>query len=138
MLKRKKPFRNIPKHVTKIARKLRQNLTECEKLLWERLSNKKLNGLRFRRQHPIGRYIADFYNHENRLVVEVDGKIHEKQKEYDLNRENFLKTNGYKVIRFKNDDIKSNMEIVLETILKNTKTGYNPYKSSSGGFRGLS
>ena len=122
MVKRKKQFRDIPRYVTEIARDLRQNMTESEQTLWNRLSNKKLSGLRFRRQHPIGRYIADFYNHENRLVIELDGEIHNKQREYDYNRDKFLKASGYKVIRFTNKDINTNIEEVVRTILKNTKT----------------
>ena len=98
-------------------------MTECEQALWNILSNKKLNGLRFRRQHPISRYIADFYNHENRLVIELDGEIHDKQREYDYNRDKFLEASGYKVIRFTNKDIKTNIEEVVRTILKNIKTG---------------
>ena len=68
------------------ARLLRENMTYPEKLLWEKLKGKQICGLRFRRQHPIDLFIADFYCHEARLVVEVDGEIHKQKKEYDDGR----------------------------------------------------
>jgi very-short-patch-repair endonuclease len=91
-------------------------MTESEKILWEKLSGKKLEGFRFRRQHPIGRYIADFYNHEKKLIIEIDGDIHGKQKEYDKNRDRHLKAHGYTLIRIKNEEIKNNIESVINTI----------------------
>ncbi|MEJ0106852.1 MAG: endonuclease domain-containing protein [Bacteroidota bacterium] len=70
------------------SRELRQVSTEAEKLLWAELRNRKLNGLKFRRQHPIDKYIADFYCHEKKIVIEVDGVVHDKKenKEYDQAR----------------------------------------------------
>ena len=70
------------------AMELRRTMTEAEIILWNELRNKKLNGYKFRRQHPIKNYVADFYCHEARLVVEVDGEIHkdESTKEYDEKR----------------------------------------------------
>jgi very-short-patch-repair endonuclease len=77
------------------TKKLRQNLTEAEKLLWDLLRSKETLGHRFRRQHPFGNYILDFYNHKLKLCIEVDGEYHlqEEQKEKDADREEFLKFN---------------------------------------------
>jgi very-short-patch-repair endonuclease len=93
-------------------------MTKAEEVLWEVLRGNKLNGHKFRRQHPIGLYIVDFYNHKNNLVVEVDGDYHdtEDQKLKDIERTKFLEFNGLKVIRFKNDDVLSDLSFVLEKI----------------------
>jgi len=97
------------------AMELRRTMTEAEIILWNELRNKKLNGYKFRRQHPIKNYVADFYCHEARLVVEVDGEIHkdESTKEYDEKRTHDLKEFGIKVIRFANKDILNTIDEVL-------------------------
>ena len=92
------------------ARILRKNMTYSEQLLWERLKNKQICGIRFRRQHPIDFFIADFYCHEAKLVVEVDGEIHDQQKEYDDGRSAEMEKYHIKVIRFNNSDIVNNIE----------------------------
>ena len=86
-----------PKYVVKLAQELRLKLTPAEEMLWSRIGNKQLDGLRFRSQHPIGRYIADYYCHELKLVVEVDGDIHDGRQEYDENRDAFLAADGYTI-----------------------------------------
>lgn len=88
-------------------------MTEAERILWACLSKKQLNGARFRKQHPIGDYIADFYCHEYRLVVEVDGGVHQQRKEYDANRSHEMSTVGIRVIRFSNEEIIFDLESVL-------------------------
>ena len=98
------------------ARILRENMTQYEKLLWDRLKQKQVCGLRFRRQHPIDFFIADFYCHEARLVVEIDGEIHECQKEYDDGRSAEMERFYIKVIRFKNSDVKNNINRVISKI----------------------
>jgi very-short-patch-repair endonuclease len=118
--KKQKLYKDIPKHVTLLSRKLRNNMTESEKILWAKISKKQLNGLKFRRQFPIGRYIADFYNHERKLIIEIDGSIHNEQKDYDKNRENNLEAHGYSIIRFTNDEVINNIDLVLEKILEKT------------------
>jgi len=82
-------------------------MTGAEKILWKELKNRNLNGLKFRRQHPIHFYIADFYCHEKRLVIEVDGEIHKRRavKEHDENRSAELDRLGINVIRFTNDQV---------------------------------
>lgn len=100
------------------AKALRRSATEAEQILWQQLRNKKLNGLKFRRQHPIDKWIADFYCHEKKLVIELDGSVHNDKEiiEYDEARTKDLKELGMNVIRFKNEDVMTNMETVLKTI----------------------
>jgi len=93
-------------------------MTECERKIWDKLSNRKLNGLKFRRQHPIGRYIADFYNHEKRLIVEVDGDVHEEREEYDYNRDKHLEACGYHILRISNNDVNNDVDAVFDLIWK--------------------
>jgi very-short-patch-repair endonuclease len=96
-----------------IAKNLRNNMTHMELLLWEKLKGKQICGLRFRRQHPINLFIADFYCHEVRLVVEIDGEIHDLQIEYDYGRSAEMERFGIKVIRFKNNEVENEIEKVL-------------------------
>jgi very-short-patch-repair endonuclease len=103
------------------ARILRKNMTYSEQLLWERLKNKQICGIRFRRQHPIDFFIADFYCHEAKLVVEVDGEIHDQQKEYDDGRSAEMEKYHIKVIRFNNSDIVNNIEKVVKVIEDETR-----------------
>ena len=100
------------------ARQNRQNATSSEAVLWEALKGKKLRGLKFRRQHPIGSYIADFYCHEVKLVVEIDGKYHLEadQQEYDRNRTAVLKEVGVQLLRFQNEQMLNNLADVLVKI----------------------
>jgi len=100
------------------ARILRKKMTEPEKMLWERLSNNQLEGLKFRRQHPILFYIADFYCHVHLLVIEIDGGYHEteEQKVKDEERSEHLKSNGITLIRFTNDDVLKDLESVIKNI----------------------
>lgn len=99
------------------AQNLRKRETEAEKILWERLSNKQL-GVKFRRQHPLYRFIVDFYCHELRLVVELNGSIHdlEEQANYDQFRTMLINQLDIKVIRFRNDEIFEDLDKVLEAI----------------------
>jgi very-short-patch-repair endonuclease len=100
------------------AKALRKRMTPAEKLLWVNLRNRKLSGLKFRRQHPINIFVADFYCHEKRLVVEVDGGIHlrKEQQAYDTNRTWALNELGIEVFRFTNEEILHSMIDVLKKI----------------------
>ena len=102
------------------ANELRKNMTETEKILWQRLRHKKLDGFKFRRQHPLIQFVADFYCHEARLVIEIDGGYHldEEQKENDENRTYELEQVGINVIRFTNDEVINHIEEVIERIKK--------------------
>src|SRR5437773_1042136 len=101
-----------------LGRGLRQRETETEDILWEYLRERKLNGAKFRRQHPIKDtwYIVDFYCHEARLVVEIDGEIHKQQVQADKEREEYLIALGYQILRFTNEQVLSQLEKVLATI----------------------
>jgi len=95
------------------AKILRDNMTTHEKMLWKRLRSKQICGLRFRRQHPISFFIADFYCHEARLVIEIDGEIHDQKKDYDDGRSAEMEKFYIKVIRFTNSEVENNIEEVL-------------------------
>ena len=103
----------------KRAKELRSNMTSAEKILWEYLRAKRFNNLKFRRQQIIKGFIVDFYCHSLGLVIEVDGKIHDKQKEYDRDRESVLKSQGLQIIRFSNREVIENIGEVLKTISDN-------------------
>jgi len=100
------------------AEELRKHMTKAELILWEELRNKKLLGLKFRRQHPISRFIADFYRHKHKLVIELDGEIHLKNYVAinDKKREDEIKSLGITVLRFKNNEIINHLESVLQQI----------------------
>ncbi len=95
------------------ARILQKGMTHPEKLLWDHLKGKKLCGLRFRRQHPIDFFIADFYCHKLKLVIELDGAIHIGREEYDDGRSAEMEKYGIQVVRFTNKEVESDIESVL-------------------------
>jgi len=99
------------------AKKLRREMTPAEKILWKELRTNKLNGLHFRRQQIVHGYFADFYCHQHELIVELDGAIHELQKEYDADREEYLVALGFRIVRFTNEEISRNLEGVLQKIV---------------------
>ena len=92
-------------------------MTPAEAVLWRSLRERQLGALKFRRQHPLGPYIVDFCCPESRLIVEVDGKVHERQREYDAGRTEQFEHYGYRVLRFSNDDIMYQLDAVLDAIL---------------------
>jgi len=100
------------------ARALRQRSTDAEKKLWRYLRAKQLDGVKFRRQEPIGKYIVDFVCFSHRLVIELDGGQHAQPRERlsDQQRDAWLREQGFKVLRFWNDDVLRNIEGVVETI----------------------
>jgi very-short-patch-repair endonuclease len=98
------------------AKQLRQTHTLAEQRLWYYLRNRHFLGIKFRRQVPIGHYIADFICFEYRLIIEVDGGQHAEQLEYDEVRTQWFETNGYSVLRFWNHDVIKNIEGVLQKI----------------------
>ena len=102
------------------AKDLRMNETEAEKLLWEKLKNNQLEGFKFRRQHPISLYIADFYCHKLKLIIEIDGEYHFRKEQIpkDEERTKVLEFNGVNVIRFSNDEVLNSLEKVLNEIEK--------------------
>jgi very-short-patch-repair endonuclease len=98
------------------AKELRKNMTEPEKILWNYLRKKQQSGMHFRRQHPFGIYILDFYCFEANLVIEIDGMIHLNQKDYDLERTKDLESSGLYVMRFNNSDVNERIDYVLGKI----------------------
>ena len=122
-MKKQDPPKIKNKHQNATARiffydhQLRQRTTEAENVLWEAVKGKQL-GVRFRRQHPVQKYIADFYCHSALLVVELDGGYHdtEEQKKADQKRTDDLEASGLTVIRFRNEEVLNDIEKVLEVI----------------------
>lgn len=104
--------------IYEFAKDLRHNSTEAEKLLWEQIRNKKLSGLKFRRQHPLDNYIADFYCHEKKLVIELDGEIHNNKeaKAMDANRTFVLNELKVTVMRFGNEEVINDLTTVIKSI----------------------
>ena len=99
-------------------KQMRGNPTNAEKILWDKLNNKQL-GVKFRQQHIVNKFIVDFCSIEKALIIEVDGEIHEKQKEADKQRTKILENEGYTVIRFTNEEVLNSLDSVLSKI-KNT------------------
>ncbi len=101
------------------ARLLRKTqLTTPEKLLWEELRDRRLHSLKFRRQVPLGPFIADFFCPEAHLIIELDGDSHEGKKEYDARRTRFLEEHSYHVLRFSNEEVIESIEGVLQKIVE--------------------
>ena len=101
------------------AIELRNNSTDVERLLWRHLRNSQLEGIKFRRQQPIETYIVDFISFEKRIVIELDGGQHAENICYDEQRDACLRSNGFVVLRFWNNDVIENIEGVLEVIRQN-------------------
>jgi very-short-patch-repair endonuclease len=108
----------LPQYLLKLIREFRKHPTDAEQMLWECLRARRLNGFKFRRQHPIGRYVVDFYCHDARLVVEVDGDIHDvpDQVAYDQVREQELQALDLTILHFRNERIKNELAQVLAEI----------------------
>ena len=100
------------------AKNLRSDMTIFERKLWTRLRAKRFMNAKFKRQVPIGLYIADFVCKDKKLIIELDGSGHleASQHEHDVNRDSYLKSQGYEILRFYNNDIENNLEEVLEII----------------------
>jgi very-short-patch-repair endonuclease len=114
-------IRGATSNIVATSKVLRRDLTAAEAILWDSLRGRKLVGLKFRRQHAVGNFILDFYCSEHNLVIEVDGDIHNKQKEHNAARTQILETYGYKVIRFRNEEIVNNLDCALQEIVAVTK-----------------
>lgn len=99
-----------------LARQMRKAPTLAEAKLWQHLRCKQVRGIKFRRQFAIDRFITDFCSPAVRLIIEVDGPIHDQQQDYDAIRTEFLEAVGFEVIRFRNEDVLHNIEGVMEEI----------------------
>ncbi|MGH2614262.1 MAG: endonuclease domain-containing protein [Thermomicrobiales bacterium] len=108
--------RHEHRHNVPAARDLRARETPVEELLWNELRGRRLDGLKFRRQHPIGPFVIDFCCAECRLAIELDGGIHDNQREHDAEREALLAAAGYRFLRFPNQAVRDRLPDVLEAI----------------------
>ena len=106
----------IPANKLAFARELRQQQTDAEQLIWGLLRNRRLKNAKFRRQHPSGAYILDFYCAEHGLVIELDGSQHAEQQRYDAKRDQWLSSQGLRVLRFWNNQVLQDTEAVLTVI----------------------
>ena len=106
----------IRRKMLEIARQFRKEPTKSEAILWQALRGKKLDGLKFRRQQPIGNFIVDFYNSVYRIVVEVDGSVHNDQVEVDKARQDILEQLGLIVLRISAEEVEKNLPSVLKKI----------------------
>ena len=127
-----------PHYIIEVSRELRKRSTLAERVLWSRLRNRGLKGLKFYRQHPFGRYVADFYCAALRLVIELDGEIHEspEQREYDKIRTAELNDRGLTVLRFQNEAVFSNIQGVLREIVDLRNPHPNPSPACGRGGSG--
>jgi very-short-patch-repair endonuclease len=115
--------------IKQIVRNLRKNQTGSENILWQRIRNRKINGLKFVRQYPLlldiaeqkKLFVVDFYCNERKLAIEIDGEIHDKQKKFDELREYMINQLGIEIIRFKREEVENDIEkaiLILKKILQ--------------------
>jgi len=109
------PGQRVTKEKLQLAKELRREMTPAEKILWNELRANKL-GVHFRRQQVIAGFIVDFYCHKSALVIEVDGDIHDLQRDEDTRRENALREMGLRIVRFRNDEVVRDLSAVLRKI----------------------
>jgi len=122
----------VPINLTEAAKELRRSSTDAERLLWKRLKAKQLNGLKFRRQEQIGRFIVDFVCHEKSIIIEADGSQHALEKGKDQERTQWLNSQGFIVLRFWNNEILMNIEGVMEAIRMQCDSPLSPTLSHKG------
>ena len=108
------------------ARQLRRNLTEAERHLGGHLRLRQIEGHKFRRQQPLGEYIVDFVCFERRLIIEVDGGQHSEKKSYDSERDEWLKAQGFSILRFWNHQVLQEIQAVKEIIYKSLEEKHYP------------
>ena len=114
------------------ARRLRQNMTDAEPKLWAALRDRQLDGVKFRRQHPLGPYVLDFFSEDGKLAIEVDGGQHADSAE-DVTRTAWLEARGCRVLRFWNNEVLSNLTGVLDIIRAATASPHhNPLPTGEG------
>jgi len=118
MKNKRPPWRNADHESIHLARKLRHAATPAEAILWERLRDRKLAGLKFRRQHIYQGFVLDFYNAEHCLAIELDGAVHATQADYDQQRTETLNGWGVKVLRFTNGEVERDLDGVLKKIVE--------------------
>ncbi len=129
-----RPIAEVPGYIYQLCREARANLTPAEQILWEVLRDRRLGGWKFRRQHPLGRYIADFYCADARLAIELDGPIHDRvdQKDYDRVRQEELQARGIRVLRLTNGQVEQSLETAVSLILQDLASLGQPPSPRSG------
>jgi len=125
-------IRGTTPEVEQAARRLRQEPTRAEVCLWQALRRRQLAGLKFRFQYPVGRFIADFCCPSLKLIIEIDGGIHDRQKPYDEARTQQLQAFGYRVLRFSNEEVLTNQPNVLTQIHHQAKTDSPRFRGARG------
>jgi very-short-patch-repair endonuclease len=109
-------MRGTSPQVEQAARALRRDMTDAEKRLWKALRKNRQDGFYFRRQHPIERFVVDFCCTSRKLCIEVDGGIHDTQRERDAERTTYLEAAGYRVLRFRNEEVENTLHLVVRRI----------------------
>ena len=111
------------KYLKEFRKELRNNQTKAEAKLWKALRKSQLQGKKFRRQHSVENFIVDFYCPSEKIIVEIDGSIHDNfiNNEYDYDRQKQLQKLGFKVLRFTNSEVFKNLDLVLESIKEELK-----------------
>ena len=126
----------MAQRIVKTAKALRKRSTDVERLLWGYLRVKQMEGLKFRRQQPIGKYVVDFVCFEKKIIIEVDGGQHAVETKKDTERDEWLRSQGFKVLRFWNNEVLTNTQAVLEMIrincLSRSHPPLNPLPSREG------
>lgn len=123
------------RELVKNARELRRNMTRAEIILWSRIRSKNIDGYKFRRQQPILNYVVDFYCHELKLIIEVDGEIHSlsDKSESDMKRDKNLKINGYSIMRLSNFEIETDIDSSINKIKSFITAILSPFKGDHRG-----
>ncbi len=111
-------IRGTTPQIEMAAKSLRRQMTPAEKKLWMAIRGKKLKAMKFRAQHPVGRFILDFFCPEKKLAIEIDGGIHDSQRDRDKERDDLLARYGYRVVRFQNEDVLQDLSGVLRKIME--------------------
>jgi len=125
-------LKQIKANLNQLAKNLRINQTDAEKILWKLLKSKQLDNTKFRRQQPIGNYIVDFVSLDKKLVIELDGGQHAEDENKDQKRDRWLISQGFKVLRFWNNDVLQNIEGVLESIMEKISPSPSPSPQGRG------
>ena len=113
-------------HLTNVAKRLRHEMTDAERVLWREVRAHRFAGFKFKRQEPLGLYVVDFVCYEAKLIVELDGGQHANQQEADAERTRWLESRGFRVVRFWNNDVLANIEGVMQEIEKELSAHTSP------------
>ncbi len=129
------PAAQLPEDLKRYAREMRTSATDAEALMWSLVRGRRLRGLKFRRQHAVGRYILDFYCDELRLAIELDGGQHQEQVNYDAERTERLEKQGIRFVRFWNNDVMTQTEVVMTDLFNKIQALQRPSPQPSPALR---